>query len=143
MQPRFGDLTWTTPQKFCSDFVPSCFPYQIETFGKVLVLILMGRISSIIWVIWMGSDTQADTNFQVRFYVMMFPDHSAVFARIEMGKVILNRLYLFLAWNSPNFCVILYLLFNVFYFGHFQKENQINPINNTMSLQSAIVIFAG
>ena len=85
MQAR---LTWKTPQKFWSDFVPSCFPYQKETFGKVLVLILMGRISSIIWVIWVGSDIQADTNFQVRFYVMMFPDHSAVFARIEMGKVI-------------------------------------------------------
>ena len=60
MQPRFGDLTWTTPQKFCSDFVPSCFPYQIETFGKVLVLILMGRISVLNWV---GSDAWTDLVF--------------------------------------------------------------------------------
>ena len=43
---------------------------------------------------------------------------------IEMGKVLPNILYLSLAlkWVSKNFCVILYLLFNGFYFGHFQKE---------------------
>ena len=81
MQPRFGDLTWTTPQKFWSDFVPSCFPYQIKTFGKVSVLILMGRISALIWVIWVGSDTWTDPDFRVRFYVTMFPDSSDVFAR--------------------------------------------------------------
>ena len=41
-----------------------------------------------------------------------------------MGKVLPNRLYLFLAlkWVSPDFCLILYFLFNGFYFGHFQKE---------------------
>ena len=42
----------------------------------------------------------------------------------EMGEVLPNTLYLFsaLKWVSPNFCVILCLLFNDFYFGHFQKE---------------------
>ena len=55
-----------------------------------------------------------------------------------MGKVLANRLYLFLVlkWVSPNFCFILYILFNGFYFGHFQIEIEINPINNTMSLES-------
>ena len=45
-----------------------------------------------------------------------------------MGKVLPNRLYLFLAlkWVSPKFCVILYLLFSGFYFGHFQKKNKSN-----------------
>ena len=41
-----------------------------------------------------------------------------------------------LKWVSPNFCVILYLLFNDFYFGHFQKEKKINTINNPMNLYS-------
>ena len=41
-----------------------------------------------------------------------------------MGKDLPNRLHLFLAlkWVSPNFVVILYLLFDVFYYGNFQKE---------------------
>ena len=42
------------------------------------------------------------------------------------GKVLLNRLYLFLKlkWFNPSFSVILYLLFNEFYFGHFQKKKK-------------------
>ena len=63
MQPPFGDLTWSTAQKFWSDFVPCCFPYQIEHFGKVSVLILMGRISAVISAIWVGSDTWTDPDF--------------------------------------------------------------------------------
>ena len=63
MQPRFGDLPWTTPYKFFSDFVPSCFPYQIGTLGKVSVLILMGRSSALNWVIWVGSDTWTRSGF--------------------------------------------------------------------------------
>ena len=81
MQPRFGDLTWATSQKFWSDFVPNCFSYQIETLGKVSILILMGRISALNWVIWVGSDTWTDSDFKVRFYVTVFPDISAAFAR--------------------------------------------------------------
>ena len=52
-----------------------------------------------------------------------------------MGEVFPNRLYLFLALKlvSSNFCVILYVLFNGFFFGHFQKVRK-NPISNTMSL---------
>ena len=48
-------------------------------------------------------------------------------------KVLPNRLYLLLSlkWVNPNFCVILYLLFDGFYFGHFQKEE---CINNKMNL---------
>ena len=58
-----------------------------------------------------------------------------------MGKVLPNRtcLFLTLTWVSPNSCVILYLLFNCFHVGHFQKKTKkkyINPIKNTMSLQS-------
>lgn len=47
-----------------------------------------------------------------------------------MGKVLPNRLYLSLAlkWVSPNVCIIQYLLFNGFYFGHFQTE-KINKSN--------------
>ena len=42
----------------------------------------------------------------------------------EMGKVLPNRLYIFLALKrvSPNFCVILYLLFNGFLFWSFSKR---------------------
>ena len=46
----------------------------------------------------------------------------------------IQNLFLALKWVSPNFCVVLYLLFDGFYFGHFQKEKQINPRNDTMSL---------
>ena len=43
-----------------------------------------------------------------------------------MGKVLPNRLYLLLVlkWVSPKFCVVLYLLFNGFYFGYFQKDKK-------------------
>ena len=47
-----------------------------------------------------------------------------------MGKVLPNRLYLFLAlkWVSPNFCVIMYLLFNLllwsFSKGKINKSNK-------------------
>ena len=75
---RFGDLTCKTPRKFWSDFVPSCFPYQIETFDKVSALILMGGISALIWVIWVGSDTWTDPDFWVRFYVTMFAADSTL-----------------------------------------------------------------
>ena len=48
-----------------------------------------------------------------------------------MGEVLLNRLYLFLGlkWVSPNFCVILYLLFNGLYFGHLKKNKSSKQYN--------------
>ena len=67
MQPRFGDLTCTTPRRFWSDFASNCFPYETETLGKVSVLILMGRISALNWVIWVGSDTCTDPDFRSDF----------------------------------------------------------------------------
>ena len=56
--------------------------------------------------------------------------------KIEIGKVLPNRLHLFLAlkWISTNFCVILYRLFNGLFFGHFPKEKQITSTNSTMCL---------
>ena len=78
LKPRFGDLTWTTPQKFWSDFVTSCFPYQIETLGKVSILILMGRVSALNRVIWVYSDTWTDPDFRVRFNVTVLPTASTV-----------------------------------------------------------------
>ena len=63
LKPCFGVLNWATSQKFWSDLVPSCFPYQIETFGKVSVLMLMGRISVVIWIIWVRSDTWTEPDF--------------------------------------------------------------------------------
>lgn len=36
----------------------------------------MGKISALIWIIWVGSDTQWDTDFWVRFYVTVFPTSS-------------------------------------------------------------------
>ena len=76
MKPHFGDLTWAMLQKFWSDFVPICFPDQIETFGKASVLILVGKITALIWVIWEASDTWTDPDFQVRFFLMVFPTDS-------------------------------------------------------------------
>ena len=48
-----------------------------------------------------------------------------------MGKVLPNRtcLFLTLTWVSPNSCVILYLLFNCFHVGHFQKKKKIHKSN--------------
>ena len=43
-----------------------------------------------------------------------------------MAKVLPNRLYLFLTlkWVNPNFCVILYLLFNAFILFMFKKKKK-------------------
>ena len=54
LKSSFRDLTWTTPRQYWSDFVPSCFLYQIETLDKVSVLILMGRISTLNWIVGWG-----------------------------------------------------------------------------------------
>ena len=54
-----------------------------------------------------------------------------------MGEILPNRLYLFLAlkWDSPNFCVIIYLLFDGF-FGDVQIEKQIHPINHELGVKN-------
>ena len=62
-------------------FCAKLFPISNRNFGKVSVSILMGRISALNWVIWVGSDTWTDSDFKVRFYVTVFPDISAAFAR--------------------------------------------------------------
>ena len=36
----------------------------------------MGKISALIWVIWVGSDAWSDQDFWVRFYVTVFPTDS-------------------------------------------------------------------
>ena len=72
-------------------FFAKLFPYQKETLGKVSVLILMGRIRALNWVIWVGSDTWIGPDFQVRFYVTMFPDTTRFF---------LNKETIFFAWAS-------------------------------------------
>ena len=86
MQPRFGDLTWTTPQKFWSDFVPSCFPYQIETLGKFSVLILTGRISALIWIIIPGRIFKSDFMSQCSLALVLYLRE--IFAVILIGSTV-------------------------------------------------------
>ena len=50
------------PEIFVKVFA-KLFPYQIETLGKVSVLILMGRISALNWVIMVESDIWTGSNF--------------------------------------------------------------------------------
>ena len=67
MDPRFGDLKQRRQ---------ICFQYQVETFGKISLLILVRRIRALIWVNWVESDTWADLDFWVIFYVTVFPTDS-------------------------------------------------------------------